>query len=451
MKFSKLVILLLLLTTQTNAQKLEKGHSSNSYQTFSEDGAWCWFSDPRALHVNGKIYSGWVAADGSIMVGSYDEKTAEIKEVNIFPKFNKDDHANPSFLLLPDKRIMVFFAAHNGIGFRETQPSILYAISKNPEDITQWEPLQRKTENVKGTRGFCYTNPVMLSEENNRIYIFWRGADWKPTFSYTDDFGSTWSKPISLIKSSLNEGKRPYVKVSSNGKDEIHFAFTDGHPRNEPFNSIYYLKYKGGKFYKADGSLVGTMDNLPIEHEACDVVYDARSEFLKERFGIRSWIWDVASDENGNPVVVYTKLPSESEHRYWYAKWNGIQWVNSKISDGGSWFPRYEKTKSEKEPEPHYSGGVYLDHENINVVYYSSPVEDIFEIFTAKTEDSGENWTVTPITSNSGKDNVRPYAIRGADEDAEVQVLWMFNDKYAHYKDYDTRIKMNALSKTAKN
>lgn len=448
MKINLLVLISLIgFCFHINAQEEVYNTKANKYKTFSEDGAWCWFSDPRAVHLNGKVYSGWVASDGSIMVGSYNEKTGEILEVNIYPKFNKDDHANPSFLILPDKRIMIFFSSHNGKGNGEKEPAILYTISKNPEDISEWEPIQRKTENVKGPKGFCYTNPIMLSEENNRIYIFWRGADWKPTYSFSDDFGKTWSKSTTLIQSSLYNGKRPYMKISSNGKDEIHFAFTDGHPRNEPLNSIYYLKYKKGNFYKADGSLVGTTESLPIEHEACDIVYDANELFLKKRNGIRAWIWDVASDENGNPVLVYTRLLEETNHEYFYAKWNGLTWVNSIISSAGSAFPRFDRPKEKRVREPHYSGGVNLDHENPNIVYYSKPVNDVFEIFKAETTDSGKNWTETPITSNSIKDNVRPFAIRAADKEAKSQVLWMFNESYAHYTNFNSKIKMDVKNK----
>jgi hypothetical protein len=88
-----------------------------------------------------------------------------------------------------------------------------------------------------------------------------------------------------------------------------------------------------------------------------------------------------------------------------------------------------------------------LDHENTNVVFYSKPVGDVFEIFTAKTQNSGKDWEISPITSNSKKDNVRPFAIRGANEDARVQVLWMRNNRYSHYKDYNTQIKMNLARK----
>ncbi|WP_341228008.1 BNR-4 repeat-containing protein [uncultured Arcticibacterium sp.] len=427
-----------LISLSLSAQK------ASSYQTFSSDGAWCWFSDPRAVQINDKIYAGWVATDGSIMVASHNQNTGETKEVNISPQFNKDDHANPSFLVLPDKRLMVFFSAHSTLGRGEKEPAITYATTTNPEDISSWEPQKRLTKNAEGPMKFCYSNPVMLSEENNRIYLFWRGGDWKPTFAYTDNFGKKWSDPQSLIKSFSDNGKRPYVKISSNGKDEINFAFTDGHPRNEPLNSIYYLKYKAGKFHKADGTVVGSMESLPIRHGDCDVVFSSTKEFEKSHNGTRAWIWDIAEDEKGFPVMVYTRLPEESKHQYFYAKWDGSKWQNSKISEAGTWFPRYEKTKAMREPEPHYSGGIYLDHENTDVVYYSKPVGDVFEIFKAQTIDSGKTWEETAITLNSEKDNVRPYAIRGAGSDAKNQILWMQNKRYSQYTDYNTSIKIDS-------
>jgi len=445
LKSFTVVFMFFLMSMTTYAQKQNNnGYPGEQYQTLSDNGAWCWFSDPRAVSLNGKVYTGWVSCEGNIMVGSYNKKTGEIKTKDLYPKFNHDDHAAPSFLILPDKRIMVFFTSHNGFGNGEKEPSILYSTTKYPEDITQWEPLSRKTENVSGKKGFCYTNPVMLSEENNRIYIFWRGADFKPTFSYTDNFGKTWSKSKTLVKSSGDMDKRPYTKICSNNKDAIYFAFTDGHPREEALNNIYYLKYKKGTFYKADGTVVGTMENLPVEHEKCDIVYNAPKEFIATNNAVRAWIWDIAIDKSGNPVVAYTRLPEESKHEYYYAKWNGSSWINSKVSEGGSWFPRYPKTKSMREPEPHYSGGICLDHENTNIVYYSKPIGDTFEIFKAETND-GKTWKETAVTSNSKKDNVRPEAIRGANKNDKMQIFWMYNDRYAHYTNFNARIKMEKL------
>jgi hypothetical protein len=48
--------------------------SSESYKSFTDDGAWCWFSDPRAVYYEGKLsctYSAWVSSKGDIIVSSY--------------------------------------------------------------------------------------------------------------------------------------------------------------------------------------------------------------------------------------------------------------------------------------------------------------------------------------------------------------------------------------------
>ncbi len=417
--------------------------AQQQYKILTKDGAWCWFSDPRAVLHNDIIYAGWVSADGSVIIGSYNTKNNIIKTSNIAPQFDQDDHANPSILILPDHRIMVFFSAHSTVGNGESESGITYLISKNPGDITQWNRPQRIIQNAVGPMKFCYTNPIMLSEENNRIYLFWRGGNWKPTFCFSDDMGQTWSKVFTLIHSNFKTHKRPYIKITSNGKDEIHFAFTDGHPREEALNSIYYLKYKKGAFYKADGTQIGTIDMLPIAHEKCDVVYDAPQYYKENSYGIRAWIWDIALDSTGHPVLAYTKLPTESEHQYWYATWNHDTWHNYKISDAGSWFPRYPRTKSMREPEPHYSGGIYLDHEHTNVVYYSRPIEDTFEIFRSITKDGGKSWDEIPITQDSHHDNVRPFALRDAYHADDPQVLWMQIEHYTHYTDFQSQIRMD--------
>jgi Predicted unsaturated glucuronyl hydrolase involved in regulation of bacterial surface properties, and related proteins len=431
-----LVMLILLATINVFAQKAQ-----DSYKTVTKNGAWCWFSDHRAIYVEGKtqqIISGWVATDGSIMVGSYNLKTNAITEVCLHAAFERDDHDNPVFLQLPNKKIMVFYGTHANKG-----EFTKYQISKNPEDITSWEGEQSTNKNIEGNYGTTYANPVLLSKENNRIYLFWRGGDRKPTFSYSDDLGKTWAEAQTLVKSTDIQSQRPYMKVISNGKDEIHFAFTDGHPRDEPLNSIYYMKYKAGKFYKADGTEIGDIKHLPVKHERCDIVYNATENYKKTSFGTRAWIWDIALDKSGNPVLAYTRLPEETRHIYYYAKWNGTAWEDHKICNAGSCFPRKNPKKEETVDEPHYSGGINIDHENTDVVYLSRPVNDIFEIFKYTTADNGKTWTDEAVTQNSRKDNVRPFAIRGAGEGISSQILWMQNDRYPYYTDFNCQIKMD--------
>ena len=122
---------------------------------------------------------------------------------------------------------------------------------------------------------------------------------------------------------------RPYVKIASDGKDRIHMIFTDGHPRNEASNSVYYACYRNGAFYKADGTRIAGVGQLPVIPEQADCVYNAAAT------GARAWVFDVAADEVGRPVIVYTRLPQETDHRYHYARWDGGKWTDSELCAGG--------------------------------------------------------------------------------------------------------------------
>ncbi|HEX9781768.1 MAG TPA: hypothetical protein VGA56_03435 [Opitutaceae bacterium] len=39
---------------------------AEAFASVTEDGGWCWFSDPRAVSRDGHTYTGWVTEDGSI-------------------------------------------------------------------------------------------------------------------------------------------------------------------------------------------------------------------------------------------------------------------------------------------------------------------------------------------------------------------------------------------------
>jgi hypothetical protein len=275
---------------------------------------------------------------------------------------------------------------------------------------------------------------VMLTEENNRIYLFWRGVDNKPNYSCSDDLGKTWTRGrIFVLPERIYAMRRPYMKVESNGKDKIVFAFTDGHPNMEAENSIYFMYYKGGNLYNVKGEKIGDLGKEPVTPRQASVVYDAT--ITKQK----AWIWDIALDANENPVLVYVKFPDDSNHIYCYSKWNGKKWITNDLINSGNAFP------AAREREPNYSGGLVLDHENPGVLYLSVRRDSKFEIEKWRTRD-GSGWKVEAVTNSSGKDNVRPFAVRNATEKNPLQLLWMQNAYYVHYTDYQSSIKMSILA-----
>ena len=279
-----------------------------------------------------------------------------------------------------------------------------------------------------------YANPIRLKSEKDKIYCFGRWTGYKPNIMWSNDDGATWSKSkVFITNYPFDNNNRPYVKYFSDGDSKIHIVFTDGHPRDEPTNSIYYAYYENGAFYKADEQQITTMSAIPFEPKDVSVVYTSN-----ENEG-RAWIADIGQDEERNPVILYTKSPSESSHEYWYARYSSTGWINNKLCNSGKWFP--QTPVGEKEREPHYFGGMTIHPDNCNVLYLSRQINGVFEIERWETTDKGGSWGKETVTESSTYDNVRPFIPRGLGNESSEIVLWMENQKYTHYTDYKTSIK----------
>lgn len=386
-----------------------------------DDGAWCWFQDPRAVSYNNKTYVGAVTTTGNIVLLQYNNRTGASTSSTLHTGFSADDHASPSIFIKTDGRIMVFYSAHNGA-------DMFYRTSTNPEDISSWGIEKTVGVNSSGDSGYNYPNPIQLSSESNKLYLFWRGGNFEPTFSTSTDGGATWSAAKTLVNV---PDQRPYIKYASDNVDEIHFAFGDGHPDNLTSNNLYYAYYKNGNFYKANGTLIGDMNSLPLSPSSADKVYNSVAS------GIKSWVWDIALNASGRPVIVYATFPSETDHRYRYAVWNGSSWIDNEITAAGSHL--YE---TEFYPQPSYSGGVTLDHENPNIVYLSRQVNGQYEIEKWTTGNNGVSWSSESITTNSAKKNIRPVVPRNH-VSGGPEVIWEYGDYNNYYEGYDLSLMTN--------
>ena len=135
----------------------------SSEQIMTEDGAWCWFQDPRAVYVKGertRTYVQWVTHDGRLLIGAYDHETGKTEIHTLKKRWGSDDHNVGAFVVIPDKRLCVFYAQHNGEG-------IFCRTSVDPENIFQWE----EEVTINAENGISYTHSVYLSDEN-MYYVF---------------------------------------------------------------------------------------------------------------------------------------------------------------------------------------------------------------------------------------------------------------------------------------
>ncbi len=414
-----------------NSQRI-KAQTDSNYLT--NDGTWCWFSDPRAVMIDDQnIVLGWVKANGTIEAAKFNLLTKELNVSELYFQLEKDDHNNPAFIITTDGQILAMYTRHikkdlfiNRLtdpknDFRFSEPQMIHPMSED-----QISKFLRPT--------ITYANPFRLENENNRIYCFGRWIGFKPNLMWSDDNGLNWTNSKVFITKYPNDtNNRPYVKYASNGKSRIHLVFTDGHPRDEPTNSVYYAYYENGAFYKVTGEKIATLQTIPFEQKDATYVYTSN-----EKNG-RAWIADIGYDKNNYPIILYTRSPDETNHEYWYARYTKKGWVEYKICNSGKWFPQTPENKTE--PEPHYFGGMSIHPNNPDVVYLSRQVNGVFEIERWETKNDGNSWEVKAITQNSKIDNVRPYVPIGLKAEAKEIVFWMENQKYIHYTNYKTSIK----------
>jgi hypothetical protein len=379
--------------------------------SFAPDGAWCWFQDPRAVYDDGHTYTGYVTAAGDVAVADYDQKAHELRRAIVARGFQRDDHASPALQVLRDGRVMVLWSAHRG-------QHLYVRTTKRPGDVFAFGDTRVVGTNAPGFDTYTYANPVRVGR---RLFVFWRAeagtsSAGQAAFSVSDDDGETWGPGSVLL---TNPGQRPYVKYDSRG-DTIHVAYTEGHP-NATQTGIRYAAFRDGRLYRADGSLIGAP---PMAAGSGERVYSGAA---------RAWVWDVASDSEGRPVIVYATFPSRTDHRYRYARWNGSRWIDVELTRAGGSIDTSGR-------EAQYSGGIALDHGDPSTVYLSRRVGPVFEIERWRTPDRGRSWTSQPVTEGSPQSNVRPVVPRGANADGPAPVVWM-SGSYPGYTSFATSLR----------
>jgi BNR repeat-containing family member len=382
-----------------------------AFTRLSVVGAWCWYADPRAVYADGRTYVGWVDGGGYVVVGTlHDGHVTRTRIAHPAPPGLVDDHDNPGLLVEPSGRITAFYSHHNG-------PAMYRRTTRHPKDTTSWGP-ERKLPIFTGQN--TYAKPIRLSKES-LTYLFYRG-NAQPWYTIRDAKGH-WKTAKMLVS---YPDDNPYMKVASNDRDTIGFAFTDGHPR-DAVTSIYYARYRDGMITHADGRPITSLKNAPFTPAQADKVYDAQSHG-----GRHAWIHDVALGKDGKPVLVYATFTEDAmSHRYEYARWNGHMWVTHEITEAGG-------PITIDSVERWYSGGVVLDHRDPRIVYASVQRGKQHEIERFTTSDNGKSWKRKAITSNSDTGNVRPFVPLGLPKGSH-ELLWM-RGFYKRFQEFHTSI-----------
>ena len=414
---------------------LSQPNYGNKGNVVTEEGAWCWFADPRALHYENatktinSTYIGYIDVHGNIKATQHNFLTGETNEVLIRSWFQPDDHNNPAFLVLPDERIMIFYSRHTD------EACFYYRISQKRGDITSLGKEMR----IITANNVTYPSPFILSNDPSHIYLCWRGINWHPTIARltlpddNDKVFFDW-EPKQIVQST---GARPYAKYLSNGKDKIYMTYTTGHPENQNPNNVYfnYINIKDTDpnnitLTDVKGKLLCTINN-GVHNVAATSSYASSYPYaVVDNAAYRDWIWQVSRDATGSPVIAMVRINNDkTSHDYYYSKWTGSEWLKIFLVNGGGHFHQTPAI------ENCYSGGMAIDDANPNVIYCSVPVGGtsgkLYEIVKYMVNTIDYSVTSEAVTSNSVKNNIRPYIIQNSGY-SPLKLVWMHGD-YFHW------------------
>ena len=398
--------------------------TQEQFKVFARNGGWCWFQDPRAIIHDSKLIVGSLSGSGEeagdVRVSVYDlAKNSDLGTVILNRGLQCDDHNAPAFYVRPDNRVLAVYAKH-------VDPIHHYRISE-PNNPMKWG----EEMTFEHPRSISYMNLYYHSADDT-LYNFYRntGGDKCPTFMVSKDHGTTWEHGTRLIHHGVKGRQRPYPRYWSDGQ-YIHVSFTQAHPqdfsRRGGYCGIYYAKYKGGIFYRADGTKIKELEkDGSLSSQEAEMIFEGTP-------GNSAWTSATRVDEEGNVALAYSVRKSRSDHRFRYAYWDGKTWIDNEFAFAGpGLYPAaYD-----------YTGLVTIDPTDLARIWFSTNVDPVegtslpsgkHEMYEGVTADGGKSWKFTPVTTDSPEDNLRPICLAG--EGYKV-LLWL-RGRYTSFVDYN--------------
>jgi hypothetical protein len=413
----------------------------------NDNGAWSWFMDERAIVHEGKLLVGSVRSTGAHNDPTHDDPDRGNIELAVHELdgyrtdvvilhrcLEQDDHDGPALHVRPDGRVLAVYTRHS-------QERKVYWRVSEPGDPTRWGPIREfvtpgEDHPPFGGDNVTYSNLFQLSAEGGTLYNFFRGPRHQQNWMVSGNNGGSWQYGGMFLEG--HRGYAPYFKYANNGRDTIHFAGTEDHPRNFD-NSVYHGFIKKRIIHHSDGRESGPLSTTA--NKSGDI-WDLTTVFKGDADNV-AWVIDLRLDADERPVCVFSvqkdgrgvpKGRGGMDHRYHYARWDGQRWRQREIAFAGRRLYPHEDD---------YTGGCAINPRDTAEIFISTDAhpetgkplisaadgERHHELFRGRTPDGGTTWSWTPVTADSDTDNLRPLA--PIPEDDRTVLAWM-RGRYEH-------------------
>lgn len=417
----------------------------------NDNGAWCWFQGERALvdPVAGRLLVGSVAAPeggggearaGNVEVATLDLHSGASAVHVLHQRLEADDHDSPALLVRPDGRYLAMYTRHNADALSR------WRVSTRPHDPTEWTP-ERTFDWASVDRDVRVTYSNLCWDERRHVlFNFTRASGMDQAVLVSDDLGDTWRYGGRLFERPQVGYSNGYARYAA-GEASIDLLVTDHHPRDYP-NDVYAGQVRRGRLRTSLGRAVGPPVLSPggVVQDRLTTIFRSGTELDGETLS-HGWAVDVrrrgrevaavvscrAGDLDG-PLSRWARLQVD-DHRLLYARRRRGSWSLHPLARAGPGLLPHEQD---------YTGLAALDPHDLDRVYVSTPVDprtgrDLahHEIFEGRTADRGRSWTWSPVTWDSGVDNLRPVVAAG---DPGVHALVWFRGSMTWSQHYDCEV-----------
>jgi hypothetical protein len=394
--------------------------------SISKMSSYCWFTSKKAVYSasSDKTFIGHVhrsTVDGYTQhiteLNNADNSVITTKVGNIYAK---DDHNEPSILILPNGKLFTAYSGHGVDNF------VRYRTSTNVLDSTSWGV--ESTYESAGIVSYCST----VQTANGNIYIFYRdNSGW--CYIKSTDGGVNFGSRVMYFFGIVTRG---YVKICQSPLDAniIHVVVSSTSPEQGSNTGIYafYVDLSTDKIYKLDGT--ETTANIPFD-AAVDMTLVMASTDPDS-----CWIEDVTVDSNGYPRYLMTFYPSGRSATFlpidlYYAEWNGSA-ITTPYKLHTALTTKHMEAMSNS-----YSPLSCFNINNPDEIIASKEVSTICELFKL-TRVASNNFTSVAKTTSSLYDNWRPFTVNNTTEN---NVFWLKKVFYNSYTSYLQSLKMGTI------